>query len=173
MKQVNFRLTDNQYKEIMALCENKGYKNVPSLFKDLALTIIANKQVISVSGDNDYLDERIHIKVTENVRNKLTASAIANGWTLSKEVRYRINQTMSSDPVLLDKEIEELRWTRNEIMRVGRNVYSLIAKRQQLEVNDARMWEDIKTMNRLIESARKTINTIASYRANIIPVKRG
>ncbi|EHM4620389.1 hypothetical protein KGK29_004535 [Salmonella enterica] len=80
---------------------------------------------------------------------------------------------MNSDPVLLDREIEELRWTRNEIMKVGRNVYSVIAKRQLLEVNDTAMWEDIKAMNRLIDLARKTINKIASYRANIIPVKRG
>ncbi|EDS5055985.1 hypothetical protein B1Q49_004613 [Salmonella enterica] len=78
---------------------------------------------------------------------------------------------MSNEPVLLDHEIAELRGARNAVDRIGQNIFYIIAKRQQLEINDPAFWDDIKKLNNSIDDVKKLVNKITLSRQNVISVK--
>ena len=103
--------------------------------------------------------------------NFIKDQALKNGWSESKEIRFRLNQTISNEPVLLDREIAELRGARNAVDRIGQNVFYIIAKRQLLEVNDPAFWDDIKKLNQSIDDVKKLVNKITLARQNVINVK--
>ncbi|WP_280626975.1 hypothetical protein [Arsenophonus nasoniae] len=176
MKMLRFRVTDEQYQELKTISSENGCRSANEFLKDIALTILSKDKKFNKEKselDRDYLINKLQFHVTDEVHEKIRASAKKHGWTLSKEIRFRLNQTLSREPVMLENEIRELRKTRNEIVRIGQNIYYLIAQRQLLPVNDKNMWEDIKKLNVLIEDVKRKVNYLADARANILPVKRG
>lgn len=176
MKMLRFRVTDEQYQELKTIGHEKGCRSANEFLKDIALAILSKDKKIDSDKtglDRDYLSVNMRFNVDEVTYDKISESAKKHGWTLSKEIRFRLNQTLSREPVMLENEISELRKTRNEIVRIGQNIYYLIAQRQLLPVNDKNMWEDIKKLNDLIEDVKGKVNYLAEARANILPVKRG
>ena len=76
--------------------------------------------------DRDYLSVNMRFNVDKVMYDKISESAKKHGWTLSKKILFRLNQTLSREPVMLENEIRELRKTHNEIVRIGQNIYYLI-----------------------------------------------
>ncbi|GFV90239.1 uncharacterized protein TNCV_4379541 [Trichonephila clavipes] len=87
------------------------------------------KQRILTLLDNS---EKLNIKVSQELKEKLQGEAIKNGWSLSKESRFRLASSLSSDPALYPDEVAELRRARNAVDVVGRNLHYIISKKQML-----------------------------------------
>ncbi|EFW12439.1 hypothetical protein SSYM_1270, partial [Serratia symbiotica str. Tucson] len=169
MKMLRFRVTDEQYQELKKISHEKGCRSANEFLKDIALVILSNDKKIDINKNNldrYYLSVNMRFNVDEVTHDKISESAKKHGWTLSREIRFRLNQTLSREPVMLENEIRELRKTRNETVRIGQNIYYLIAQRQLLPVNDKNMWEDIKKLNALIEDVKGKVNYLAEARAN-------
>lgn len=170
MKTIKWRVTEEEYEKILNVIKSHGARSVHQFFKDISLAIFSKEEGDLPSDDInniDYLFYKMQFHVTEDMNNKIRGSVKKHGWTLSKEIRFRLNQTLSREPVMLENEIRELRKIRNEIVRIGQNIYYLIAQRQLLPVNDKNMWEDIKKLNALIEDVKGKVNYLAEARANI------
>lgn len=119
MKTIRFRLTDEQYQELKTISHGKGCRSANEFLKDIALAILSKDKKNDIDKtdlDRDYLSVNMRFNVDEVTYDKISESAKKHGWTLSKEIRFRLNQTLSREPVMLENEIRELRKTRNEIV---------------------------------------------------------
>lgn len=173
MKMICFRMKDDNYKKLSTVIKNITDKTPAKFFADLANKIISENKNYANHSDDDGTDLN-HVKqvrLSTSMMNFIKDQAKRNGWSESKEIRFRLNQTISNEPVLLDHEIAELRGARNAVDRIGQNVFYIIAKRQQLEINDPAFWDDIKKLNKTIDDVKKLVNKITLSRQNVISVK--
>ncbi|WP_187312908.1 hypothetical protein [Candidatus Williamhamiltonella defendens] len=56
-----------------------------------------------------------------------------------------LNLAMTTEPVLLDEEVEELCRVRNTVNTAVRNLATIIRQRQYHDVKDTELWEVVKT----------------------------
>ncbi|EEE0306451.1 hypothetical protein B5Q28_004519 [Salmonella enterica subsp. enterica serovar Oranienburg] len=173
MKYISFRITDDNYEKLSIVVKNITDKTPAKFFADLASKIISENKNIDKPCEDGATDLN-HVKqvrLSTSTMNFIKEQALKNGWSESKEIRFRLNQTISNEPVLLDHEIAELRGARNAVDRIGQNIFYIIAKRQQLEINDPAFWDDIKKLNKSIDDVKKLVNKITLSRQNVISVK--
>ncbi|EBJ5114496.1 hypothetical protein DV589_24270 [Salmonella enterica] len=173
MKYISFRITDDNYEKLSMVVKNITDKTPAKFFADLAIKIISeNKNFDNHSCDDGTdLNHVKQVRLSTSMMSFIKEQAKRNGWSESKEIRFRLNQTISNEPVLLDHEIAELRGARNAVDRIGQNIFYIIAKRQQLEINDPAFWDDIKKLNKSIDDVKKLVNKITLSRQNVISVK--
>ncbi|EKJ5694464.1 hypothetical protein PJO24_004683 [Salmonella enterica] len=173
MKYISFRMTNDDYEKLSVVIKNITDKTPTKFFADLASKIISeNKSFDNHSCDDGTdLNHVKQVRLSTSMMSFIKGQAKRNGWSESKEIRFRLNQTISNEPVLLDHEIAELRGARNAVDRIGQNVFYIIAKRQQLEINDPAFWDDIKKLNKSIDDVKKLVNKITLSRQNVISVK--
>lgn len=117
MKMLRFRVTDEQYQELKTISSEKGCRSAHEFLKDIALASLSKDKKIESNKNDLYRDDlavNMRFNVDEVTYDKISESAKKHGWTLSKEIRFRLNQTLSREPVMLENEIRELRKTRRE-----------------------------------------------------------
>ncbi|WP_187306966.1 hypothetical protein [Candidatus Williamhamiltonella defendens] len=56
-----------------------------------------------------------------------------------------LNLAMTTEPVLLDEEVEELCRVRNAVNTAVRNLATIICQRQYHDVKDTELWGVVKT----------------------------
>ncbi|EOT5815339.1 hypothetical protein ACK6E7_004484, partial [Escherichia coli] len=174
MKYVSFRVSNDDYEKLFTAIKDVSNKTPAKFFADLAKKIISKNTGFDKSRVDDDGTDLNHVKqvrLSTAMMSVIKEQALKNGWSESKEIRFRLNQTISNEPVLLDREIAELRGARNAVDRIGQNIFYIIAKRQLLEVNDPAFWDDIKKLNQSIDDVKKLVNKITLARQNVINVK--
>ncbi|EAN7010353.1 hypothetical protein RN228_004661 [Escherichia coli] len=174
MKYVSFRVSNDDYEKLFTAIKDVSNKTPAKFFADLAKNIISKNTGFDKSRVDDDGTDLNHVKqvrLSTAMMSVIKEQALKNGWSESKEIRFRLNQTISNEPVLLDREIAELRGARNAVDRIGQNIFYIIAKRQLLEVNDPAFWDDIKKLNQSIDDVKKLVNKITLARQNVINVK--
>ncbi|MFZ4210586.1 hypothetical protein ACOZB2_04000 [Pantoea endophytica] len=167
-------MNKDNYSKLKAVIKETTGKTPSGFFADLSDKIISdNNDVIDAIPEDDYELKNVRqVRFSDSMLHKLSLSAKEHRWSMAKEIRFRINQTLESIPVLLDDELAELRGARNAVDRIGQNLYYIIAKRQILSVNDPALWDDIKKLNVAIEEVKSLVYNITSARANVLNLKK-
>ncbi|MBB1585120.1 MULTISPECIES: DNA distortion polypeptide 1 [Serratia] len=140
-----------------------------SLLKKIAMTIIANNNGAGYTvNDFNFTDntEKLNVKVSCELKEKLQRAAEKNGWSLSKESRFRLASSLIDDPALYPDEVAELRRARNAVDIVGRNLHYIISKKQILTINDADFLEDVQRLNENIEALKSQVDRLTTLGIN-------
>lgn len=167
-KKVQIRL-DQEADAILKSEAAKSGLTPASLLKKIAMTIITNNESYRYdTKDFDFIDnsEKLNIKVSMELKEKLKKEAAKNGWSLSKESRFRLASSLSSEPALYPDEVSELRRARNAVDVVGRNLHYIISKKQILTINDEGFLEDVKRLNDNIDALKSQIDNLTTLGIN-------
>ncbi|WP_155814776.1 hypothetical protein [Serratia symbiotica] len=90
---------------------------------------------------------------------------------MAKEIRFMLNLAMTTEPVLLDEEVEELRRARNAVNTAGRNLATIIRQRQYHDVKETELWEAVKKLNKDVEDVKKSVRHLTNAAVNVRSVK--
>lgn len=140
-----------------------------SLLKKIALAIITNKSSTNYAvSDFDFQDntEKLNVKVSQELKEKLQSEAAKNGWSLSKESRFRLASSLTNAPAFYPDEVAELRRARNAVDVVGRNLHYIISKKQMLTINDDGLLQDVRRLNENIDALKKQVDTLTTAGIN-------
>ncbi|EBW2049528.1 hypothetical protein CTQ83_26010, partial [Salmonella enterica subsp. enterica serovar Infantis] len=132
MKQVNFRLEEQQHDELLD-CLKILYPDEPALTVAKGMKLLASALLKSKAGSKDintFFDNKDFIKTTMYLTGKQRAdierAANRHGWTLSRECRYRIQTTLENELDFFDQELLMMNRCRNSIDKIGRNFHYII-----------------------------------------------
>ena len=173
MKFISFRIDDEDYDKLKKNIEILYQIKPTEYLKRVALTL-SGKEINAVPSDNllsEKFDNAFWTYLSDKQRNTIINSAKTRHWSLSKEIRFRLNLTMTNEPVLLDEEITALTATKNAVNKVGRNLSAIIKRQQLLAINDPDMWEDIKLLSSHMEALREQVSQLTRTAANQRTVK--
>lgn len=173
MKFISFRIDDEDYDKLKKNIEILYQIKPTEYLKRVALTL-SGKEMNAVPSDNllsEKFDNAFWTYLSDKQRNTIINSAKTRHWSLSKEIRFRLNLTMTNEPVLLDEEITALTATKNAVNKVGRNLSAIIKRQQLLAINDPDMWEDIKLLSSHMEALREQVSQLTRTAANQRTVK--
>ena len=79
-----------------------------SLLKKIALAITATKSTANYEiSDFNFQDnsEKLNVKVSMELKEKLQREAARNGWSLSKESRFRLASSLTNAPAFYPDEV--------------------------------------------------------------------
>ena len=165
MKQVNFRLEDDDYK---LLKENAPYSySVPSFCKILAKDFVRQldnrniipeeMQFVSVDLRNEYVDNEVKVYFTDSQKNALEQAASRHGWSLSREIRHRVQMTLDDKMDFYDQELAAFNRTRNSVDVLGRNLNSIIVRDNAQIIDKAGFKSDVDNLQQQIASLKKEL----------------
>lgn len=148
-------------------------KKATAFFSALANKIISQhtKEVDNVSRKGSPLSHVRQIRLSDEMLNQLTLKADSRHWSVAKEIRFMLNISMTTEPVLLDEEVEELRRARNSVNTVGRNLATIIRQRQYHDVKETELWEAVKKLNKEVEVVKKAVRQLTHAAVNVRSVK--
>nr|CRY94882.1 hypothetical protein [uncultured prokaryote] len=144
MKQIKFRLTDDEYENINNKLNEKLKTSVPGFFKNVGMEILnrdpdikksLNDENININDLSEYCDERLQVLVTHEQSVALQKMADKHGWSLSKEIRFRLQNTLNNNLDFFDQELDEMHACRNQIRKIGINI-NMILRRDEGRVLD-------------------------------------
>ncbi|QBY46760.1 hypothetical protein [Arsenophonus nasoniae] len=141
-------------------------------------SVLANKiisqystEVDTVSCKESTLSNVRQIRLSDEMLNQLTLQADSRHWSVAKEIRFMLNLAMTTEPVLLDEEVEELRRARNAVNTAGRNLATIIRQRQYNDVKETELWEAVKKLNKDVEDVKKSVRQLTNAAVNVRSVK--
>lgn len=67
------------------------------LNKDKDIKETLSDHAISIGEESDYTDKRAYLYLTAEQENALITSAKKHGWSLSREMRFRLQTTLSNE----------------------------------------------------------------------------
>lgn len=135
MKQINFRLNDKDY----TILKEKLPCTVPSYFKSVAEDFIKKvNSGVTVNGwklDSlivNYNEEEqknlLGVYVTDSQKNAIETAAKKHGWSVSREIRHRVQTTFSNRLEMFDEELLEFRKARNDLNKLAINMHFILKK---------------------------------------------
>lgn len=168
MKQVNFRLSDEDYK----ILQDNLPCSVPSYCKSVATgfideikskskkeTGLEKKNFLSIDLRNDYLTEKFTFLFTAAQKEALTKAAKSHGWNLSREVRHRLQMTLDNKMDFYDQELRVLNGARNAVDVVGRNLNFIIVRDNAQIVDKSGFKEDVDSLQKNIVSLKAELES--------------
>ncbi|MEY0017707.1 TraY domain protein [Providencia rettgeri] len=144
MKQIKFRLNDDEYELYHKKVKENLNITLPSFYKNVGNAILnksknikdsLSEHSVSIGEEADYTNERAFIYLTKEQKDALLALAKKHGWSLSREMRFRLQATLSNEMDFFDQELQEMRLRRNHIKRIGLNI-NMILRRDEGRVLD-------------------------------------
>ncbi|HFV7070684.1 TPA: DNA distortion polypeptide 1 [Escherichia coli] len=144
MKQINFRIPDEEYDFFEKKVRECFNISLPMFFKKVGLhTLSHDSEIRKIKADlkNDlgsesfYKDRYIPFKANDELYHGLKENAEKHGWSLSKEIRFRLKHTMNNDLDFFDQELDEMHACRNQIRKIGINI-NMILRRDEGRVLD-------------------------------------
>lgn len=135
MKQINFRVTSEDYN----ILKEKLPCTVPAYFAQVAGEFIKKVNAgVSVNGwqlDSlivNYNDEeqnyKLNVYVTGSQKNAIETAAKKHGWSVSREIRHRLQTTLSNRLEMFDEELLEFRKARNDLNKLAINMHFILKK---------------------------------------------
>lgn len=166
MKQINFRLSEEDYK----ILQDNLPCSVPSYCKSVATGYIdeikskkytgsEKKKFLSIDLRNDYLTEKFTFLFTVNQKEALTKAAKSHGWNLSREVRHRLQMTLDNKMDFYDQELRVLNGARNAVDVVGRNLNFIIVRDNAQIVDKSGFKEDVDRLQHNIASLKAELES--------------
>lgn len=164
MKMICFRLNEQEYKLAK---QNAIAQGVDSI------NVLAKKRVLEA----DTKPERIHANsgVSKAVKACLypyeielvQRNAKVHGMSLSREIAFRVRQTLLKDEVCLyPQEIEELKQLKTAVNRIGRNIHHIITGDRLCTVNDAEFQSEAQEVIALCRAINKQLEALTTRVVN-------
>ena len=98
------------------------------------------------------------IRLGNSEYQQISRYAVSHGWSLSKEIRFRLAHTLNDNFDVFDNELKELYSTRSAIDRVGRNIRHIIVNNQKMILDKSEFSEDIKEVILLTTQAKEQLD---------------
>lgn len=145
----------------------------PLFFSAIANKIISQHttDVDTISSKESPLSNVRKIRLSDEMLNQLTLQADSRHWSVAKEIRFMLNLAMTTEPVFLDEEVEELRRAKNEVNTAGRNLATIIRQRQYHDVKETNLWEAVKKINKDVGDVKKAVRQLTNAAVNVRSVK--
>ncbi|WP_117149824.1 DNA distortion polypeptide 1 [Pseudomonas coronafaciens] len=156
-KQVLFRLDVETHKLISEKAGELGL-TVNALAKILTMRVASSGVTESIELQEN--NERLRFSLSKEEKKAIAHQAKANGWSMSRECRFRIISSLSASSKLLPDELKKIRGIRAAIDTVGRNIRHMMFQSKKLEVNDAGFLKEIETLNSYMAMAIKKIDEL-------------
>ncbi|GLX92027.1 hypothetical protein Pfra02_45950 [Pseudomonas fragi] len=159
-KYVAFRMDEEVHHRAALKAKELGV-TVSSLAKKFAYSI-ANNDLESNETTSDEKTDRLFFSLTQDEKETIKQYALAHGWSVSKEARFRVISSMSETSKLLPDELKKIRGLRTAIDAVGRNIRHMMFQSKKIEINDPDFMKEIETLNSYLEMAVKKIDDLQS-----------
>ncbi|MDT3268720.1 DNA distortion polypeptide 1 [Pseudomonas amygdali pv. morsprunorum] len=156
-KQVLFRLDVETHTLINAKAGELGL-TVNALAKILTMRVASSGVTESIESEEN--NERLRFSLSKEEKKAISYQAKANGWSMSRECRFRIVSSLSASSRLLPDELKKIRGLRAAIDTVGRNIRHMMFQSKKLEINDAGFLKEIETLNSYMAMAIKKIDEL-------------
>jgi len=167
MKQIKFRINDNEYELYHKKVKEKLNMSLPSFYKlvgnmmlnkDKDIKETLSEHEVSIGEESDYTDERAFIYLTKEQKDALLTLAQKHGWSLSREMRFRLQTTLSNEMDFFDQELQEMKLCRNHIKRIGLNI-NMILRRDEGQVLDKEgMRQDMQALTEQLNELENKFN---------------
>ncbi|PAV05379.1 hypothetical protein CBG25_06490 [Arsenophonus sp. ENCA] len=173
MKFISFRIKNDNYNKLKDAIIKLSGKTPAAFFSALANKIIYQHttDVDTISSKEAPLSNVRQIRLSNEMLNQLTQQADSRHWSVAKEIRFMLNLAMTTEPVLLDEEVEELRRARNAVNTAGRNLATIIRQRQYHDVKETELWEAVKKINNDVGDVKKAVRQLTNAAVNVRSVK--
>ncbi|WGM08716.1 hypothetical protein [Arsenophonus nasoniae] len=173
MKFISFRIDNDNYIKLKDAIIKLSGKTPAAFFSALANKIISQHttDVDNVFQKESPLSNVRQIRLSDEMLNQLTLQADSRHWSVAKEIRFMLNLAMTTEPVLLDEEVEELRRARNAVNTAGRNLATIIRQRQYHDVKETELWEAVKKINNDVGDVKKAVRQLTNAAVNVRSVK--
>ncbi|CUU79306.1 hypothetical protein GZ989_011115 (plasmid) [Campylobacter fetus] len=133
-----------------------------------------NNKDIKIKDNDDLLDikkinlhepiKQIRVRLTKQEYDFLSISAKKNGFNLtSKEIRYRLLNTINKNKYYTNLELEDFCKSRSEINTIGRNLNSLVKllrTRNIIKFDDENFKKSIESLNTKIDNLSNELSEI-------------
>lgn len=157
-KNVCFRMDETVHNRADLKAKELGV-TVSSLAKKFVYSI-ANNDLESNETTSDEKTDRLFFSLTSDEKETMKQYASKNGWSLSKEARFRVVSSMSATSKVLPDELKKIRGLRTAIDAVGRNIRHMMFQSKKIEINDPEFLKEIQTLNSYMEMAVKKIDEL-------------
>ena len=157
-KYVAFRMDEEVHHRAALKAQELGV-TVSSLAKKFVYSI-ANNDLESNETPYDEKTDRLHFSLSSDEKETIKKHALAHGWSLSKEARFRVVSSMSATSKVLPDELKKIRGLRTAIDAVGRNIRHMMFQSKKIEINDPDFMKEIETLNSYMEMAVKKIDEL-------------
>ncbi len=167
MKQINFRINDNEYELYHKKVKENLNMSLPSFYK-LVGNMMLNKDkdiketfsdhAISIGEESDYTDKRAYLYLTAEQENALITSAKKHGWSLSREMRFRLQTTLSNEMDFFDQELQEMKLCRNHIKRIGLNINMILRRDEGRVLDKEGMRQDMQALTEQLNELENKFN---------------
>lgn len=167
VKLLGIRLSEDEFNKLAEKASLLDLKPA-SFMKRLVLSIIHGKKptsTISPVYSTNY-DKPRSVNLNEDLINELKKHADSNGWSLSKEIRFRLSSSLSESPSFYPDEVKELRLARNAVDVVGRNLHHIIVRKELLMINDEGFHQDVRRLNQNIEALKNQVTELTRLSVN-------
>ncbi|EFB70453.1 hypothetical protein [Providencia rustigianii] len=167
MKQINFRINDDEYelyhkkvKENLNMSLPSFYKLVGNMMlsKDKDIKKTLSEHEVSIGEESDYTDKRAYLYLTAEQENALIVSAKKHGWSLSREMRFRLQTTLSNEMDFFDQELQEMKLCRNHIKRIGLNINMILLRDEGRVLDKEGMRQDMKVLTEQLNELESKFN---------------
>lgn len=146
-KIVKIRMTENlsnivQQKAQFASMSLSGYVNF------LLSTLFKKDKVLfsETTNKSEKKDIESRIFFTINEADILKVYAASNGWSLTKEIRYRVISSLSKKPKLNEQELKAIYAVRSSINILGANVNRLVREHESLSDHNIQVCQELVTL---------------------------
>ncbi|OSK15970.1 hypothetical protein EAMG_05288 [Escherichia coli M056] len=158
MRNVCFRISDEDY----TLLKEKLPCTVPAYFKSVAEDFIKKVNAgVSVNGwqlDSlivNYNDEEqkniLRTCVTDSQKNAIECAAKKHGWSISREIRHRLQTTLSNRLDMFDEELLEFRKARNDLNKLAINMHFILKKDDGKIIDKNGFMDDVIALQQKVE----------------------
>jgi hypothetical protein len=167
MKQIKFRLSDDEYLLAEVNAQAQGFDSISSYAKSKALELKnANALSKKITVTNEPT-KRAWVYLYDHEVELIKRHAVLSGLSMSREIAFRVRQTlMKNDPCFYLEEMNDLKRMRTEINRVGRNIHLIIALERFLQVNDDGFRSEINELLRAISKLESTLKSLVQSAIN-------
>ncbi|HFT0587297.1 DNA distortion polypeptide 1 [Morganella morganii] len=166
MKQINFRIPDEEYDFFEKKVRECFNISLPMFFKKVGLhTLSHDSEIRKIKADlkNDlgsesfYKDRYIPFKANDELYHGLKENAEKHGWSLSKEIRFRLKHTMNNDLDFFDQELKVMRDYNNQLKRVGRNINMILRRDDGKILEKEEFKQDIVNLQKNINEMQREL----------------
>lgn len=167
IKHLGIRLNEDEFNKLTEKAELLNIKPA-SFLKRLVLSIIHGKKTTSTISPvySTNYDKPTTVNLNEELIKELKSHADSNGWSLSKEIRFRLSASLAEVPAFYPDEVKELRLARNAVDVVGRNLHHIIVRKQLLMINDEGFHEDVIRLTKNIEALQNQVTELTRLSVN-------
>lgn len=158
MKQILFRLTDDEYAIAMQKVRSMGCENINQLAKRLVMDLdVAPSNIEVIQEPAKAVKTCLYPHELELIKQ----NAKLHGMSISREIAIRLRQScLKNEVCLYPEEILDIRKLKTEVNSIGRNIHYIISGDRYCTVNDPEFRKEVGELTTLCHKIKKTFESL-------------